>query len=273
MRFDKLHILADDYFEPMLISADAKGKRRELTEYLTDAFLYVFSVYEVHSLYNSMLAKALYEQLLADKISDAVSQVTGIDDYMSKHIRKVAKEVVDTTFKNAQVRQNLIDNTYSKKNQNTPKPSNNSDAALADHEELLAHPLKSNSSANDSHVSDPMPLVSEEDDEVEETMENEAVAEYWLSIHRAALIARNEANAFLNYSDYVEAKNSGKKTKTWLTMEDSKVRATHEEVEGQTIGIDETFEVGNSEMRFPLDDMFSPDPNEVVNCRCSVEYK
>ena len=265
MRFDKLNILADDYFGPMLISADAKAKRRELAEYLTDAFLYFFSVYEVHSLYNSMLEKALYEQLLADKISDAVSQVTGIDDYMSKHIRRIAKEVVDTTFKNAdantnkQVRQRLIDNTDSDKSKKTPEIHNNSFTALTDHDELLAHPETPNSRANDSHVSDPMPLVSEEDDEVEEIMENEAISDYWLSIHRAALIARNEANAFLNYSDYVEAKNQGKKTKTWLTMEDSKV--------------DETFEVGNSEMRFPLDDLFSPDPNEVVNCRCSIDYE
>lgn len=275
MKFDELYKLEDrDYFEPMAISVDDKNRRRELADLLTDVFLYFFSVYEVHLMHNTLLEKALYEQLLADKISDAVSKVTGIDSDMSKHIRALAKEVVDTTSKHVdakvQVRQ-------------TPQNSDNTFTALDNaHEPLeLETEAESNSPFPDSnptsgsHFQDDNvdKAINEDEDEVEEIMEREAVSEYWLSIARAILIARNEANTFLNYTDFMDAKNSGKTKKTWWAMPDNKVRETHEEVEGQTIGIDEYFQVGNSEMRFPHDWELMPDPQEVINCRCAVEYK
>ena len=37
--------------------------------------------------------------------------------------------------------------------------------------------------------------------------------------------------------------------------------------------IDGLFFVGNSKMRFPKDYLYDPEPNEVINCRCSCEYK
>ena len=275
MKFDKLNILGieDDYFEPMAISVDDKNRRRELADLLTDVFLYFFSVYEVHQMHNSTLEKALYEQLLTDKISDAVSKVTGIDGEMSSHIRKLSQEVVETTIKNAdrdkdqdkdkQVRQTLHTPDYDTSSANIYKSEESSDS-----------PDTSGDSRFSEEKQDQEPLISEDDDEdeVEELMEREAVANYWLSINRAMLIAKNEANTFLNYSDFVDAKESGYTTKTWLTMLDDKVRDTHEEIDGQTIGIDETFKVGNSELKFPHDWELSPDPNEVINCRCAVTY-
>ena len=271
MKFDELNILKEYYFEPMAISADDKARRRELADYLTDAFLYFFSVYEVHSMYNSMLKQALYEQLLADRISDAVSKVTGIDGYISDHIRTLAKEVVQTTIAHADKKKNA-----NNANQADPLKPNN---PQSDSASIINNPLEpldtpeTMSSGSLIEREFPDELISEDDDEVEESMENEAVGEYWLSIHRAMNIAYNETNTFLNYTDFVEAKERGAKTKTWLTMLDSKVRDTHEEVEGQTVGIDEYFQVGNSQMQFPHDLSLSPDPTEVINCRCAVEYR
>lgn len=275
MKFDKLHILGDDYFEPMAISADDKAKRRELAEYLTDAFLYFFSVYEVHAIHQSMLSKALYEQLLADKISEAVTKVTGIDGYISNHIRAVAKEVVNTTFKNAPKNEDQNQQVRQTNDSNKDKkpPYESFTASLNDSDESPDTPLITYS--GDSHIvqEDETPLISEEDDEVEEMMEQQAVSEYWLSIRRAINIANNEANTFLNYSEFVDAKERGLTHKTWLTMLDDKVRDTHEEIEGTTIGIDEYFQVGDSEMRFPHDMELAPNPNEVINCRCAIDYK
>ena len=222
--FDELNRL-EDYFEPMAISVSDKERRRELADLLTDAFLYFFSVYEVHVKYNRLLEKAMYEQLLADKVSDAVSKVTGIDSYMSDHIREMAKEVVNTTYKNA--------------------PHNPSDSPKAT-------------------TSDGFLLTNNA---------NSSESEYWLSYRRADDIAKTETNTFLNYTDYLDAKDRGYTKKTWLTMLDTKVRNTHEEIEGQTIGIDEYFTVGNSLMRFPHDLSGSPDPKEVINCRCAVDYR
>ena len=237
MKFDNLHRL-DSYFEPMVLSTDSKARRRELAELLTDAFLYFFSVYEVHNMYNSMLGRAMYEQLLADRISDAVSKVTGIDSEMSGHIRTLAKQVVDTTYKNAQIEQN------------SPKNHNSS-----------AHFAYTESSGS-PNLPDDSPL---KDNDTES--EN-----YWLSFNRASDIGYSEANTFFNYTDYKEAQDRGCTKKTWHTMLDPKVRSSQEEIEGQTIGIDELFYVGTSQMRFPHDWQSSPDPKEVVNCRCAVEY-
>lgn len=95
---------------------------------------------------------------------------------------------------------------------------------------------------------------------------------YWTSTDRAMLIAENEANAFDNYNDYREAKAQGKTKKTWITEGDDKVRLTHSLEEEKTIDIDGLFFVGNSQMRFPRDAEFDPEPQEVVNCRCACEY-
>lgn len=254
--FDELHQLESDYpdyFEPMAIGADDKNRRRELSELLTDALLYFFSVFEVHQQYNQMLERALYEQLLVDKISDAVSQVTGIDGYISKHIRELAVDVVGTTYKNTEIRQTPHKSIETRSNSNSFDEPLSKTALLSEREGEPGLP----SLPSDSSTSP----------------DNAEGSEYWLSFKRAENIAKSEANTFLNYTDYLDHKEQGYTKKTWLTMLDPKVRDTHEEVEGQTIGIDESFVVGNSYMKFPHDLSESPDPKEVINCRCAVEYK
>ena len=97
--------------------------------------------------------------------------------------------------------------------------------------------------------------------------------DYWTSLERAMLIAENEANSVENYAEYRLARESGYTKKRWLTENDDKVRITHTLAEGQSTDIDGLFLVGDSLMRFPGDDMYDPDPNEVVNCRCSCIYE
>lgn len=273
MKFDELNIL-DDYFEPMAISADDKKRRRELANLLTDAFLYFFSVVEVHRSHKSQLEKALYEQLLSDKVSDAVSKVTGIDSEISNHIRTLSKEVVNTTFNHIDLKPQVGQRLTPTPTITNAKSNTDNDffsALIYDSEESLDSPLENVSS--DSHFAEEDALISEEADEVEDVMGDEAKSEYWLSINRAISIANNEANTIFNYTSYVDAKDLGRTQKTWLTMLDKKVRDTHEELEGQTIGIDDYFQVGNSQMLFPLDWSMSPNPRETINCRCAVEYK
>ena len=96
--------------------------------------------------------------------------------------------------------------------------------------------------------------------------------EWYLSQDRAILIAENEANTNFNYAEFQNAIASGKKSKTWLTMKDKRVRHTHGKIDGKKIPIQSIFLVGNSELLFPKDETFSPDPNEVINCRCSIKY-
>ena len=256
VKFDELNRLKGDYgdyFEPMAISEDDKARRRELAEMLTDAFLYFFSVYEVHSAYNNLLAKAQYEQMIIDSVSDATSKVSGIDGYMSDHIRTLARQVVDTTFKNADTGANA--NTKSQVRQVTPQLNSKSNSLPA-----------LDSSPDESADSPTLPADSHIGDE-------DGSGDYWLSMQRATNIAQNEANVLINHSDYTLAKELGHRYKTWHTMLDDKVREEHAALEGATIGIDEVFQVGNSQMLYPCDQTFEPDPAESINCRCSVEYR
>ena len=96
--------------------------------------------------------------------------------------------------------------------------------------------------------------------------------EWYLSQDRAMLIAENEANTDWNYSEYQQAIANGMKQKTWLTMQDRRVRHTHMKVDGKTIPIQSVFLVGDSEFLFPKDQTFSPSANEVAGCRCTITY-
>lgn len=94
--------------------------------------------------------------------------------------------------------------------------------------------------------------------------------EYYTSDDRATFIAENEANTLLNYDDLLEAIEEGYTMKRWVSMRDNKVRRDHAEVDGTEIPINEYFLVGSSEMMYPCD--MDADPEETVNCRCTVEY-
>ncbi len=60
-------------------------------------------------------------------------------------------------------------------------------------------------------------------------------------------------------------------TKTWHTMEDERVRDTHEYLDEMTVGIDERFYTYDGDSaRFPGD--FSL-PQNTVNCRCFITYQ
>ena len=274
LKFDEINEIdtITEYFAPMQISDDDKARRRELTEYLIDAFLFFFATYDVHRQFNELLEKQLYTQLLADRIADAVTKVTGIDSYMSDHIKEISKSVVDTTFKNAPKteKQNIksaaqagpgVENSFVNKEQPTDIKSRHTHFTPlkpAPLEYISDGPLETPLSGG------PSPQKADAN-ELKDSV-------YWLSYRRAEDIAKSEANSFLNYTDYLDAVATGAKYKTWHTMLDDKVRETHFEVEGQTIGVDELFTVGDSLMRFPHDMESAPDPQEVIGCRCSVEY-
>lgn len=262
--FDELNRL--DYFEPMQISKDDKQRRRDLSGFLIDAFLYFFMTFETHKAHNALLTRDAYARMLGDKVSDAVSKVTGIDGYMSDHIKEMSREVVDTTFKN-EIKPDHADK---------PKSDSHIDSPLLSLSEHQEKPIKF---PDVRRITPPEPSVpplsggsNDNKADSDSSEDKKETSDYWLSYRRAEDIAKSEANTFLNYTDYLDAVNSGKTKKTWLTMLDDKVRPTHDEVEGLTIGIDELFYVGDSQMKFPHDLSESPNPKEVIGCRCSVEY-
>nr|DAV78130.1 MAG TPA: minor capsid component [Caudoviricetes sp.] len=96
--------------------------------------------------------------------------------------------------------------------------------------------------------------------------------DYYLSNDRAMFISECEANSILNYRQYSKAVKSGKAKKKWIDVGDKRERKTHLEVGGITLPIGEPFSVGDSLLQFPKDTSLGASTDEIVNCRCSIQY-
>lgn len=95
---------------------------------------------------------------------------------------------------------------------------------------------------------------------------------YAVSIERATSVAENEANAILNGEEYSNAVKNGCTKKRWKSYRDERARADHADVDGQVVDISRPFRVGKYMMMYPKDDSLGAGLEEIVNCRCSVEY-
>lgn len=84
---------------------------------------------------------------------------------------------------------------------------------------------------------------------------------------RSVTIARTEVARSSNFGATEGYRQAGVEEKEWLATQDAAVRETHEEADGQVVGIDEEFEVGDATCQFPGD---TGDPEEDINCRCGV---
>nr|DAH94662.1 MAG TPA: minor capsid component [Caudoviricetes sp.] len=96
--------------------------------------------------------------------------------------------------------------------------------------------------------------------------------DYYLSNDRAMFISECEANSMLNYRQYSKAVKAGKTKKKWIDVGDKRERKTHLEVGGTILPIDEPFSVGDSLLQFPKDTSLGASADEIVNCRCSIQY-
>jgi SPP1 gp7 family putative phage head morphogenesis protein len=88
---------------------------------------------------------------------------------------------------------------------------------------------------------------------------------------RARTIARTEVISASNAGSLAGAAQYGAVQKVWLATADSRTRETHLDADGQSVGMDELFSVGDDSLRFPGDPNGSPD--EIINCRCTLIYQ
>ena len=95
---------------------------------------------------------------------------------------------------------------------------------------------------------------------------------YFTSDDRAIVNAEQQSNAVYNQKQYEDAIASGKTHKTWVTMHDKRVRASHDAADGQEVEINKPFEIGSSELLFPGDLSLGANLKEICNCRCVVVY-
>lgn len=93
---------------------------------------------------------------------------------------------------------------------------------------------------------------------------------YGSNYERAVSCAENESNSISNAIQMQKAIDEGYKMKTWITMNDNKVRHSHWLCDGETIGIHDEFEVGKERMLYPR--QLGKSPKEVIGCRCSLMF-
>ena len=84
--------------------------------------------------------------------------------------------------------------------------------------------------------------------------------------NRAFAIARTETGIASSIAQHKTYRKNDVRRKQWLSTMDDKTRASHAEANGQIVGIDEPFQVGDAELMHPLDP--SGPPEEICNCRC-----
>lgn len=85
-------------------------------------------------------------------------------------------------------------------------------------------------------------------------------------------IGEDESSAVNNYFDEQKAISQGMKHKTWITMRDKNVRHSHTLLDGQTIGIFQAFHTQGGDLLFPCDVSLGVKRNEIINCRCFLQY-
>ena len=78
---------------------------------------------------------------------------------------------------------------------------------------------------------------------------------------RARRIIRTERHRMTWGSSLEFAKGAGSQTKEWVTVGDGRVRPAHQKLNGEVVGIDETFSDGE---QYPGE--------HDINCRCHLEY-
>ena len=87
-----------------------------------------------------------------------------------------------------------------------------------------------------------------------------------ISRARATTIAMTETSAVYGQGRQDAMSEAGVQYKQWLTSGNANVRAAHEEANGQTVRIDEDFEVGGEKLSHPGDPNGSAE--NVINCHC-----
>lgn len=88
-----------------------------------------------------------------------------------------------------------------------------------------------------------------------------------MDVTRANLIARTETVASVNFGQETMYKELGVEKKEWLATKDDRTRDSHIDADGQIVGIDEDFEIGEDKMSAPG---LGSEASENCNCRCTI---
>ncbi len=88
--------------------------------------------------------------------------------------------------------------------------------------------------------------------------------------YQAEMLARTDLNSLANGSSHAAAQLMGMEFKTWDATLDAVTRPTHADAHGQTVPLNDSFDVGGEEAMYPGDPALSD--AEAANCRCTLIY-
>lgn len=108
--------------------------------------------------------------------------------------------------------------------------------------------------------------------DVMESTQNHVEDFWYYSKDRVQFMSENESNISWEYQTYTDAIKKGKTRKQWVSMRDKRVRHTHRQVDGKTIGIRDVFLVGDSLMLHSGDSSLGAEAKELIACRCTTKY-
>lgn len=108
--------------------------------------------------------------------------------------------------------------------------------------------------------------------DVVESTQNHVEDFWYYSKDRVQFMSENESNISWEYQTYTDAIKKGKTRKQWVSMRDKRVRHTHRQVDGKTIGIRDVFLVGDSLMLHSGDSSLGAEAKELIACRCTTKY-
>ena len=92
-----------------------------------------------------------------------------------------------------------------------------------------------------------------------------------LSLARAVVIARTETHSASMWSQVEAIKDTGLELrKQWIAAKDERTRVDHASMDGETVNMDQAFNVGGEELMFPGDPSGSPE--NIINCRCVMNF-
>lgn len=232
----------EQYFGEMDINGKQKSKRKKLAEKIENAVIFAFML------------------ILLMKAKNMIG---------GKNAEKKAKQIIDKVTADGKLPKDIANNALSGKG-NTLYTSE--DKAVLTVERELTQKLKAEISkvmVIDNVMSAYIETLSK--NIVEVTLKH-IDDKFYTSEDRAILIAENESNTLSNYTEYIEAVNSGKTMKKWIDMKDDRERDSHLEVGGKAIPIQRAFVVGESLMLYPKDWTLGAGLEEIANCRCTIIY-
>lgn len=245
--FDQLNIVSrrsipyEEYFADMALTKAQKEKRKSLALILEDVLLIFFEMYR-SSLNMGTLNEVRIKQEFTYQLYDAIENSKEAEKYFESE-DQLDKYVADTV---RETYRTTAENLEKFPNDVVPIDGVTEDEVLQDAEETGTIPA-------------------------------DKTEPYWTSTDRAEFIAENESNTLLNSAEFVEAKESGKTYKIWMSYGDDRVRLTHQIVDGAKVPIGTYFDVGRARMLYPKDvtselSTGAECPEEVIGCRCSIRY-